>query len=182
MNFGVYHRYTTDVVERISTFENGVSTSKPFNIGTNKATGVEYNFKYSPTKKWSMNGDINYNYFKREGIYEGTSIDFENDQWSAKWTNKFKLPAQFDLEITGQFRSKYQTVQSYISGNLFADVGVRKKIMDGKGVFSLSVRDLFASRIRERETSQETFFLHNWSQRGRFVCLLYTSPSPRDRG
>jgi len=174
MNFGVYHRYTTDVVERISTFENGVSTSKPFNIGTNKATGVEYNFKYSPSKKWSMNGDINYNYFARAGIYEGTSIDFNNDQWSAKWTNKFKLPGQLEFEITGQYRSKFQTVQSEISGNVFADIGLRKKIMDGKGVFNLSVRDLFASRIRESETNQANFYLYNWSRRGRFVTLGFS--------
>lgn len=174
MNFGIYHRNTTDVVERIATFENGISTSRPFNIGTNKATGVEYNFKYSPSKKWSMNGDVNYNYFKREGIYEGTSIDFSNDQWSAKWTNKFKLSGQLDFEITGQYRSKFQTVQSEISGNVFADIGLRKKIMDGKGVFSLSVRDLFASRIRESETNQANFYLYNWSRRGRFITLGFS--------
>lgn len=175
MNFGVYHRYTTAVVERvIDSFVNGVSTSIPENIGTNKATGIEYNFKYSPSKKWSMNGDVNYNYFKREGTYEGTSINFDNDQWSAKWTNKFKLPGQIDLEITGQYRSKYQTVQSNISGNLFADIGIRKKFIDGKGVLSLSVRDVFASRIRESETDQPDFYLYNWSQRGRFITLGFS--------
>ena len=174
MNFGVYHRYTTAVVERISTFKDDVSTSIPINIGTSKATGVEYNFKYSPSKKWSMNGDVNYNYFKREGNFEGKSIDFNNDQWSAKWTNKFKLPGQLDLEITGQYRSKLQTVQSEISGNIFADIGIRKKIIDGKGVFSLSVRDVFASRIRESETIGDNFFLYNFSQRGRFITLGFS--------
>lgn len=174
MNFGIYHRYTTDVVERIATFENGVSTSKPFNIGTNKATGVEYNFKYSPSKKWSMNGDLNYNNFNRKGEYEGTSIDFTNDQWSAKWTNKFKLPGQLDFEITGQYRSKFQTVQSEISGYVFADIGLRKKIMDGRGIFNLSVRDLFATRIRENETNQANFYLYNWSRRGRFITLGFS--------
>ena len=174
MNFGVYHRYTTAVVERISTFKDDVSTSIPINIGTSKATGVEYNFKYSPSKKWSMNGDVNYNYFKREGNFEGKSIDFNNDQWSAKWTNKFKLPGQLDLEITGQYRSKLQTVQSEISGNIFADIGIRKKIIDGKGVFSLSVRDVFASRIRESETTGDNFFLYNFSQRGRFITLGFS--------
>ncbi len=174
MNFGVYHRYTTDMVERIATFENNISTSKPLNIGTNQATGVEFNGKYSPSKKWSMNGDINYNYFNRKGEYELTSFDFSADQWSAKWTNKLKLPAQFEVEITGRYRSKYQTVQSEITGNVFADLGVRKKLMDGRGVLNLSVRDVFASRFRESETTQANFYLYSRSQRGRFVTLGFS--------
>jgi len=174
MNFGVYHRYTTDMVERISTLENNVSTTKPFNIGTNRSTGVEFNFKYSPTKKWSMNGDFNYNYFNREGTYEATSFDFNNDQWSSKLTNKIKLPAQFELEITGRYRSKFQTVQSEISGNVFADLGLRKKIGTGRAVFNLSIRDIFASRFRESETNQTNFYLYNYSRRGRFVTLGFS--------
>ncbi len=174
MNFGVYHRYTTDVVERIATLEDNVSTTKPFNIGSNRSTGVEFNFKYSPSKKWSMNGDFNYNYFNREGTFEATSFDFNNDQWSSKLTNKIKLPAQFEMEVTGHYRSKFQTVQSEISGNVFADLGVRKKIGTGKAVFSLSVRDIFASRFRESETNQTGFYLYNYSRRGRFVTLGFS--------
>ena len=35
INTSIYHRYTTEVVERISTFENNVNTTMPMNIGTN---------------------------------------------------------------------------------------------------------------------------------------------------
>ena len=41
-NFGVYYRYTTDVVERVSTFEDNVAITKPLNIGTNRATCLLY--------------------------------------------------------------------------------------------------------------------------------------------
>ena len=174
MNFGVYHRYTTDVMERIATLEDNVSVTRPFNIGTNRTTGAEFNFKYSVSKKWTMNGDANYNTFNREGAFEGTSFDFNADQWSAKWTNKFKLPADFDIEVTGHYRSKVQTVQGTVSGNVFADLGVRKKIMDGRGVLNLSVRDVFASRIRESEATQPGFYLYNFNQRGRFITLGFS--------
>jgi len=163
MNFGVYHRYTTDVVERIATLEDNVRFTQPFNIGTNRSTGLEFNFKYSPSKKWSMNGDFNYNYFSRLGSYEGVSFDFSNSLWSSKFTNKVKLPAQFEIEVTGQYRSPFQTVQSEISGNIFADLGIRKKIGKGRAIFSLSVRDIFASRFRESETTQPDFYLYNYS-------------------
>ncbi len=147
INFGVYHRYTTDVIERITTFENNVSTTKPENIGTNRATGIEFNAKYSPAKWLTLNGDFNYNQFKRDGNFESTVFDFSNDQWTSKLMSKIKLPSDFDLEMTGNYQSSYQTVQSDVSDMLFMDMGLRKNIMKGKAVLNLSVRDLFASRV-----------------------------------
>ena len=170
----VYHRYTTDVVERVSTFENNVNTTMPMNIGTNRSTGLEINVKYSASKKLSFNGDFNYNYFNRQGELEATSFDFNANRWSSKITSKIKFPAGIDFEITGQYRSKYQTVQSVVFGNLFADIGLRKKIMKGKGVLNFSVRDLIASRIRESETSQDDFYAYSFRQRGRFITLGFS--------
>lgn len=173
-NFGVYYRYTTDVVERISTFEDNVNTTRPMNIGTNRATGIEINGKYTATKWFSVNGDFNYNYFNREGTFEGTSFDFSADQWSTKITTKIKLPADFDFEVTGRYQSKEQTVQGEISDNLFADLGLRKKILKGRAVFNFSIRDIFASRIRESQTFQPTFYVYNWGRRGRFITLGFS--------
>ena len=146
----------------------------PMNIGTNRSTGLEINVKYSASKKLSFNGDFNYNYFNRQGELEATSFDFNANRWSSKITSKIKFPAGIDFEITGQYRSKYQTVQSVVSGNLFADIGLRKKIMKGKGVLNFSVRDLIASRIRESETSQDDFYAYSFRQRGRFITLGFS--------
>lgn len=174
LNFSVYYRYTTDVVERISTFENNVNTFKPLNIGTNRATGIELNGKYEAAKWLAFNGDFNYNYFNRQGTLDTTSFDFSAGQWSSKMTAKVNLPADFDFEITGQYQSKYKTVQSVISDNLFADLGLRKKMLKGKAVVSISVRDVFASRIQESETNQPGFYLYSWNRRGRFVALGFS--------
>ncbi len=174
LNLTVYHRYTTDVVERISIFEDNVNTTQPFNIGTNRATGVEFNAKYTPNRWLTFTGDINYSYFNRQGFLEDVSFDFNADQWSTKVTSRLKLPADLDLEITGQYRSAVQTVQSVRSDNLFADLGVRKKILGGRGVVSLSIRDVFASRVFENITDQAEFYLYSRRQRGRFVSVGFS--------
>lgn len=174
LNFTVYYRYTTDVVERISIFENNVNVTTPENIGTNGATGLELNGKYTPNNWLSFTGDVNYNYFNREGELEGSSFDFSADQWSGKLTSKFKLPAGIDFEITGQYQSSVQNVQSVTSDNLFADLGLRKKIMGGRGVLNVSVRDVFASRIMESITDQADFYLYSRRQRGRFITLGFS--------
>ena len=174
LNFGLYYRYTTDLIERISTFENNINTTEPINLGTNKTTGIEFNAKYSPKKWLTFTGDFNYNYFNRQGVYEATSFDFNGDQWSSKLTTKLKLPAGLDFEVTGRYQSRRKTVQGEIADNLFADLGLRKKIIKGKGVLSFSIRDVFASRVRESETSQPDFYLYSRRQRGRFVTLGFS--------
>ncbi|AYN69633.1 TonB-dependent receptor [Euzebyella marina] len=174
LNFGVYHRYTTDVIERVSTFEDNVSTFKPENIGTNKSTGIEFNAKYSPANWLTLNGDFNYSSFKRDGVFNTQIFDFTGDQWSSKLMTKIKLPADFDLEMTGNYQSSYRTVQSRMEDILFMDMGLRKNLFKGKAVINLSIRDLFASRVNESQIAQADFEVYNRAQRGRFVALGFS--------
>ncbi|MEM9829260.1 MAG: TonB-dependent receptor [Bacteroidota bacterium] len=174
INTSVYHRYTTDVVERVSTFEGNVNTTMPMNIGTNRTTGFEANGEYSPTNWLKLNGDFNLNYFSREGEFQEQSFDFTGEQWSSRLTSKIALPANFDLELIGNYQSGFQTVQSEVSGFAFADLGLRKKMLDGKAVVNLSVRDVFASRIRESIIDQANFYAYSFEQRGRFITLGFS--------
>ncbi len=174
LNLGVFYRYTTDVVERITIFEDGINITKPLNIGTNQATGIEFNGKYTPNKWLTFNGDFNFLYFNRKGSLDQTSFDFTASQWSTKLNTKLKLPAQFDLEVTGRYQSREQTIQGVRSANYFADMGVRKKVGKGRAIFNLSVRDVFASRIRETNTYQPTFYSYSFRQRGRFIVLGFS--------
>ncbi len=119
----------------------------------------------------SFNGDLNINYFNRKGLYEEVSFDFDNNQFTSRLTAKLKLPADFEMELHGNYRSQLQTVQSIISETYFLDFGVRKKLMKGRTILNLSVRDVFATRIRESETNQASFYLYSHRQRGRFITF-----------
>ncbi len=70
LSTAVYHRYTTEVTENVTTFEDNVSLTRPENIGTNRATGLELNAKYNPAEWWTLSGDANYQYFQREGAFQ----------------------------------------------------------------------------------------------------------------
>lgn len=171
MNFSVYYRYTTEVIERISFFRDNVSISKPINLGKTSATGIEYNAKYDPVKWFTANFDFNYRYFDRFGKLESTVVDFSADQWNSKLNLKFKLPSGFDLEVTGNYESGYRTAQGEISARPFLNLGARKKILNGKGVVYASARDLFVTRIFENSVEQQSFELYNRRYRGRFVTF-----------
>ena len=171
LNLGVYHRYTTDVIERISSFENNVNTTRPENIGTNRSTGIEFNTKYSPANWLTFNVDFNYSQFTREGTFESTVFDFNADRWSSKLLTKLKLPWDIDLEATGNYQSAFQTVQGKRNEVAFMNLGVRKKLLKGRAVLNLSVRDVFASRIQEDVIAQNDFEVFNSRQRGRFIAF-----------
>jgi outer membrane receptor protein involved in Fe transport len=174
INVSVYQRNTDDVIERVSTFENNVNTTRPMNIGTNRTTGVELNGDYSPGKWLKLTGDFNLNYFVREGEFQQQTFDFSGNQWSTQLTSKIALPASFDLEIGGNYQSSYRTVQSRVSGFAFADLGLRKKLKGGKAVINLGIRDVFASRIQESVIERSDFYLYDYGRRGRFFTLGFS--------
>ncbi len=169
LNAAVFYRFTDGVIERVSLFENNVSRSMPMNIGTNSAVGLELNAKYIPMKWLTLNTDWNFRYFNRQGEFEGTSFDFNANVWSGRLVSKFSLPKDFDIEITGRYRSREITVQREQEDQLFMDFGARKKILKGKIVLSLSIQDAFASRINESLLLQDNFENYNRNLRGRFI-------------
>ncbi len=171
VNASVFHLYTMDMVERVTTFKDNIQTTIPLNVGTNHATGIEFNGKYVPIDWLTFNGDFNWNYYKRQGEYEGRSFDFTGDRWSSRLMSKFGLPTSIDLEITGYYESGYKTVQSDISGSLSADVGIRKKINKGKFIINAGIVDLFDSRLRESITDQQGYYLYSRAKRRRTFTL-----------
>lgn len=171
LSSSLYYKYTTELVERVATFNDNVTTTTPENIGTNSAIGFETNGKYSPNKWLTFNGDFNFNYFDRIGSFQEQSFDFSGSQWSSRLGSKIGLPYDIDVEFTGNYQSGFETVQGTVIGFAFLDLGVRKKIFKGKVVVNVGIRDLFESRISERFTVQPDFESYSFSQRGRFVTL-----------
>ncbi len=171
MSSSLYHRYTTDVVERVSTFVDNVNFTTPENIGTNSSLGFEANGKYSPAKWLTFTWDFNFNYFERKGTFGDQVFDFTGNQWSTRLGSKIGLPADIDLELNGNYRSGFKTVQGEQSGFAFLDMGMRKKILKGKIVLNLGIRDIFITRIQERFVNQPTFETYNFGQRGRFFTF-----------
>lgn len=171
LNAGVYYRYTTDVIERVITYEGNVSYTRPENFGTNQSTGIEFNSKYTPTDWLTFNIDWNFENFNRIGTFEEINFDFTGSRWTAKLMSKVAFPYDIDLELTGNYNSSYQTVQQNVSETLFMDAGLRKKLWKGKVIINLSVRDVFASRIYESFVQREDFYQSNWNTRGRFIAF-----------
>lgn len=174
LNTSLYYLYKTNVKERINYFENDISITRPENIGVSHKIGIEVNWKYNVNKWFTANGDVNYGYFNRLGEFESQNFDFQGDQWSTRLMTKFKMKGGFDFEVSGNYESGFKTIQGEVTGFAFANIGLRKKLWKGKGVVNLSVRDVFASRIRENTIDQSDYYLYSYSKRGRFITLGFS--------
>ena len=173
-NVNLYHRYTTNSIERVSTFIDNVNIFRPENIGVNKSTGIEGNFKLSPVNKLTINGDLNYNVFSKNGRFNDQVFDFSADRYSTDITFKYKWSKLLDVEVSGEHESREQTIQGTRAANTFMNLGLRYKILKGRGIFNISARDVFASRIRKTEVDQEDFYLFSRSLRGRFITFGFS--------
>ena len=174
ISMSIYKRITDGVIERLSTFENNVTTYVPYNVGKKDATGIELNAKINIKKQISLLGDFNYFQFKRTGEFNNQNIDFSAQQWYTKWTSKLKLTSTTDVELSGQYESGYQTIQGEIQPQLYGNIGFRQKLINGKAVISFSIRDLFASRIWVNEIIQNDFSLYSRNFRGRFIIFGFS--------
>ncbi|REJ83809.1 MAG: TonB-dependent receptor [Bacteroidetes bacterium] len=171
LNASVYHLYTSNVIERITLYENNVSIVTPENIGKRNQTGIELNGKYNFSNKVSINGDFNYGWFSRDGRFEGQDFSFNGEKWTMRMTGRFKLPGDLEAEMSGEYQSGFETIQGETSAFAFADFGLRKKIMKGKIVINFAVSDVFSSRIRENTVQHPEYNLYDFSKRGRFTTL-----------
>lgn len=174
MNIGVYYRYTTQTVERVSIFENNVNTVMPMNIGTNDVIGIEWNAKYDALKWLSFNSDFNFNYFNRKGEFLGQNFHFEGNKYTGKLMAKIKAGKRLDIEFTGNYESKYKTIQGESLQQAYLDAGMRLKIWKGKGVINFGVRDAFRSRIDRNVVDQPDYYLYRQSTRGRILTLGFS--------
>lgn len=171
LNSSLYYLFTDEVIERVTFSENNVNITRPINLGTRDKFGIELNGKYSTTNWLTFNWDFNWGYFLRNGTFEETSFDYEDDQWSGELTTKIKMPSDLELEFAVNYQSGFETVQGNVSGIAFANGGLRKKFLDGKIVVNFGVRDIFNSRIRESFARQPNFSFYDYSRRGTFYTL-----------
>jgi outer membrane receptor protein involved in Fe transport len=170
-NLSAYYRFTDQAIDRVTFLEDGINITRPINLGTTQAAGLELNAKLVAAEWLTFNTDMNYNAFQREAELDGQNFDFSADQFWSRLTAKAKPMSSLELELTGNYQSGYQTLQGRMSGTGWLDLGLRQKMANGRWVLNLSVRDVFVTRIAESQLQQPNFTLYDWSRRGRFVIL-----------
>lgn len=176
MSSSLYYRHTTGKIDRIRRVnDDGSAFTRPENLTTEDAFGVEFTAAYNPTNWWKMDG--NFNFFR--AITDGGNLgaDFEADtySWFTRLTSRFTFWKNTDLQLRGNYEAKQQTTQGYRKPNYFLDVAISRDILNNNATLTLNVSDVFNTRRHRHVSEGETFYTYNdWQWRRRQANLTFS--------
>lgn len=175
LSSSVYYRHTTDVIERITTFDNeGISYTRPENLSTRNDYGFEFNWSYDPLKNLRLNGNFNFFRSITEGTFEDQDFNADTYSWFTRFTSKLTLWKELDVQTTFNYRAPRETTQGKYKAMYHLDLGMSKDFLKKKGTLTLSVRDMFNTRKRRYITEGDNFYTEgDFQWRGRMVRLSF---------
>lgn len=100
-----------------------------------------------PVAKWLMSSNyVNVYHSMLEGQFGGAYFDKSFTAMHLNSTNNIMLPNDWSVEVGGFYNSRalYGSLQMKAQGAL--NIGVQKKVLAGKGVLKLGVRDIFRTQ------------------------------------
>lgn len=188
---GVYYRHTEGVTQRIrNTNEEGITFTRPYNVSTEEAYGVEFNASKDFGKWYRVNGNANFFH----SYVPGSSVLFEGDltsfnearatSFTTRISNNFKLNKLFDAQVNINYRAPRNTVQGRSLSVTSVDLGMSRDILNGNGTLSLNVRDLFNSRKWRSETFNSNsiqFSEFQWRRRTLTMSFTYRLNQKKQR-
>lgn len=174
MSSAFFYRNTIDVISNVLQVSGEQSITTMDNIGKSNDAGIELNAKWEAMKQIVFLLDGQMSFYNRYGELKDSAFNFNSSYWSTRLTTKIKLPADFDVELRGRYRSDYQDVQSNMKAEYYLDLGIKKKILKGRGVINLSISDLFDTRGHSSETDAIGFYRFEESRRGRRIIIGFS--------
>lgn len=171
----VYYRHTEGVVDRIRRVDDkGNTTTRPENLLTANNYGAEVTFSTSPFEWWDMNGNVNFFRSQVDGGNLGPSFRADTYTWFARMQSKLDIFDFLDAQLSFNYRAPRKTTQGRDKSQAYVDLGLSKDILNSNGTLTLSVRDLFNSRLFRSTTIAEGFYSENeFRWRARQVTLTF---------
>jgi outer membrane receptor protein involved in Fe transport len=153
----VYMRQTNDVIQRIRTEPdaNGITITTPQNLTRSINSGLELIGKFDLFKSWNFTANVNLYQSKIEGVPAFGIVENSGFSYNTNLTNNFVLPYGVTLQLRGEYRSREVMAQGIRKAMYGVDAGA-KYDLNKKASLSLNVRDVFASRKWQMQTTGST--------------------------
>ncbi len=148
----LYYRQTTGKIERIRTVDTlGFSRTLPANISDLQSMGIEVASSWNFTK--SYKADLSLNAFRAIADASNINAAFKSDtySWFVRHSSRIKLGVT-DFQIRANYEAPQLTPQGSRGYMAWMDLSASKDIMKGNGTLTLSILDIFNSRINRYES------------------------------
>jgi len=148
----IYYRQTFGKIDRFRTVDSlGFSRTLPANLADQQSMGIEMASSWNFTK--SYKADLSFNAFRAITDASNINAAFKSDtySWFVRHSSRFKIGAT-DLQVRANYEAPQQTPQGTRGYMAWMDISASKDIMKGNGTLSLSILDIFNSRINRYES------------------------------
>jgi len=176
MDITFYRRETKDVIQSFILPQNNNQTLETTaNFAKQIHQGIEGQIEYHLTKniKTTATFVLGQNKFKDASKF----INFnKGTSWSIRLKQQIKLPNQWKIEFSEVYRAPSFEPQSKTLAVHYVNAGIAKKFKNGRGRFSLSIRDIFNSRNERSRIYGQDFEiekLYKWQTRQMTLGLRY---------
>lgn len=176
----VYYRNTSGVISRIMTvYPNGTSFTTFRNQNKAEAYGLEFIVTQQIARWWRMNGNFSYFHSALMGP-DVTGDNAASNSWTVRLMSMMMIPNIFDLQISFNYNSPVifnpsvsggrmgghsgpgggffmMGSQGRMAENYWADAGLKKDVLGGKGTITLRLSDIFKTQRYNITTYGENF-------------------------
>ena len=186
LSTSLYYRHTEGKIERIRTInEDGTTLTRPENLLTEDAFGLEFVGSWSPFEWWKLNADFNFFRAITDGGNLGPEYASDTYSWFTRGTSRFTLWKHTDVQARFHYRAPRQTTQGRQRSSYSLDLAASRDILKNNGTLTLSIRDLFNTRRRRSITEGESFYTESdfqWRARQITLSLNYRLHQQKKRG
>jgi outer membrane receptor protein involved in Fe transport len=148
----IYYRQTAGKIERIRTVDSlGFSRTLPANISDQQSMGIEVASSWNFTK--SYKADLSVNAFRAIADASNINAAFKSDtySWFVRHSSRIKIGVT-DFQIRANYEAPQLTPQGSRGYMAWMDLSASKDIIKGNGTLTLSILDIFNSRINRYES------------------------------
>jgi len=162
-----YYQYTQNLIERYRIlYADGTSFTQRRNLAAGVTYGLELTGQVQLISKvWDMT--LNTNFFQNE--IRGSNIDpalnTSGFGWFAKLNTNVKLPADFSLQVSGNYEGPKVVAQGFRKEVYWLDVALRKSLWEGKANLVLNVSDIFNTRKYTTDFDFGQYLQSNYNDR-----------------
>jgi outer membrane receptor protein involved in Fe transport len=155
----IYYRDTRKKIDRIRIVdEEGNSRTKPENLNSEKAFGVEFTSNYAVLSWWKLDFNANFFYADIDGSNILKTYQASTYSWFLRQTSRFTLPKNFDIQLRGNYEAPQKTAQGKRKALYYADLSMTKDVFKSNGTLNLSILDIFNSRKGRSITNGPNFY------------------------
>lgn len=143
-----YYQYTQNLIERYQVlYGDGTSFSQRRNLNAGLTYGLELTGQVQLYKKiWDATISTNFFYNEILGANVDPALNNSGFGWFAKLNTSIKLPADFSLQVNGNYEGPKVVAQGFRQEVYWLDVALRKNFWKGKANLVLNVSDIFNTR------------------------------------